>query len=110
MEDEDEVEAFEITDHDIMHAGLLGLGFRPYKSKKRLKEEGTYGMFAEYDSDEDDSYGGGRRKKDYSRPLSFISGGVVQKGKDKEDQEDDDDREGNDASCILYLHYIRLHS
>lgn len=98
MEEEEEVESFEITDHDIMHAGLLGLGFRPYKSSKRLKEEATYGMWAEYDSDEGDRYGSGssgRRKKDYSRPLSFISGGVVQKGKDENEEEnDDDDREG----------------
>jgi tuftelin-interacting protein 11 len=104
MADEDEVEAFEITDHDILHAGLLGLGYRPYKSGKRLKEEATYGMWAECDSDEGDSYGGGRRKMDYGRPLSFISGGVVQKGKDNDDEDDnDEDKEGMCNPMDLFL-------
>lgn len=85
MEEEEEVEAFEFTDNDLKQAGFLGLGFRPYKSRGRLKEEATYGMWAEYDSDEETN-SSGRRKKDYSRPLSFISGGVVQKGKDNEEK------------------------
>ncbi|XP_031564669.1 tuftelin-interacting protein 11-like [Actinia tenebrosa] len=109
MEEEEEVESFEITDNDIMHAGLLGLGFRPYKSSKRLKEEATYGMWAEYDSDEGDSYGRGKRKKDYSRPLSFISGGVVQKGKQNEEdeEENDDDKEENSSGSEESEHKSR---
>lgn len=85
MDEEQEVESFEITENDIQQAGFLGLGFRPYKSRGRLKEEATYGLWAEYDSD-DESSSTGRRKKDYSRPLSFISGGVVQKGKNDGDE------------------------
>lgn len=85
MDEEEEVESFEITDNDLLQVGMLGLGFRPYKSRGRLKEESTYGMWAEYDSD-DESSSTGRRKKDYSRPMNFISGGIVQKGKKDEDQ------------------------
>ncbi|KAK3740880.1 hypothetical protein QZH41_003480 [Actinostola sp. cb2023] len=91
MAEEEEVEAFEITDNDLKQVGFLGLGYRPYKSRGRLKEEATYGMWAEYDSDDDRSAVGGRRKKDDSRPLSFISGGVVQKGKDDDEFDEDDD-------------------
>ena len=87
-----EVEDFEITDYDLMEG--FGLGFR---RRKMTKEEAIYGMWAEKDSDDDERSGGfsGRRKKDYSKPLNFVSGGVVQKGKDK--TEDD----GRLACCYL---------
>ena len=86
MDDDVEVEDFEITDMDLMHG--LGLGFR---RRKMTKEEAIYGMWADKDSDDDDGPVGytGRRKKDYSKPLNFVSGGIVQKGKDKKNTDDD---------------------
>ncbi|EDO49456.1 predicted protein [Nematostella vectensis] len=95
MADHDEMEDFEITDQDLMHAGL-GLGFRHRKSSKRAKEEAIYGLWAEHDSDDEGGYGGGRRKKDYSRPLSFISGGIVQKGKDKKEDGEEENEENQE--------------
>ena len=85
MDDDVEVEDFEVTDYDLMFGmrGGLGLGS---KRKKTSKEHAIYGIWAQHDSDEDESYGGfGRKsKKDYSKPLNFVSGGIVQKGKEKE--------------------------
>ena len=86
MADDDvEVEDFEITDYDMMEG--LGLGFR---RRKMTKEEAIYGMWAERDSDDDEGPSGfaGKRRKDYSKPLSFVSGGIVQKGKDKSNEDD----------------------
>ncbi|KAK2564694.1 Tuftelin-interacting protein 11 [Acropora cervicornis] len=93
--DDVEVENFEITDMDLMHG--FGLGFR---RRKMTKEEAIYGMWAEKDSDEDDIPSGytGRRKKDYSKPLNFVSGGIVQKGKDKNKEDDDAVSVGSSAS------------
>ena len=85
MDDDVEVEDFEITDYDLMQG--FGLGFR---RKRMTKEEAIYGMWAEKDSDDDERSSGfsGRRKKDYSKPLNFVSGGIVQKGKDKNTEDD----------------------
>ena len=85
MADDVEVEDFEITDYDLMEG--LGLGFR---RRKMTKEEAIYGMWADRDSDDDEGPSGysGRRKKDYSKPLNFVSGGIVQKGKDKNIEDD----------------------
>mgnify|MGYP000023012362 CR=1 FL=1 len=92
--DDVEVENFEITDMDLMHG--FGLGFR---RRKMTKEEAIYGMWAEKDSDDDDIPSGfsGRRKKDYSKPLNFVSGGIVQKGKDK--NKEDDGELSNNLTC-----------
>ena len=85
MDDDVEVEDFEITDFDLMQG--FGLGFR---KKRMTKEEAIYGMWAEKDSDDDERSSGfsGKRKKDYSKPLNFVSGGIVQKGKDKNTEDD----------------------
>ena len=80
MDDDVEVEDFEITDRDLMEG--FGLGFRRHRM---TKEEAIYGMWAERDSDDDEGPRGysKKRKKDYTKPLNFVSGGIVQKGKDK---------------------------
>ena len=79
MDDDVEVEDFEITDYDLMQG--FGLGFR---RRRMTKEEAIYGMWADKDSDDEGPSGySGRRKKDYTKPLNFVSGGIVQKGKDK---------------------------
>ena len=88
MDDDVEVEDFEVSDYDLLFGmrGGLGLGT---KRKKRTKEHAIYGIWSQADSDDEDSYGGlGRKsKKDYSKPLSFVSGGIVQKGGEKEGKE-----------------------
>ena len=80
MDDDVEVEDFEITDRDLMEG--FGLGFRRHRM---TKEEAIYGIWAERDSDDDEGARGysKKRKKDYTKPLNFVSGGIVQKGKDK---------------------------
>ena len=80
MDDDVEVEDFEITDRDLMEG--FGLGFRRHRM---TREEAIYGMWAERDSDDDEGPRGysKKRKKDYTKPLNFVSGGIVQKGKDK---------------------------
>lgn len=84
MADEVEVEDFEITDYDLMQGFGLGFGRR-----KMTKEEAIYGMWAERDSDDGERPSfSGRRKKDYTKPLNFVSGGIVQKGKDKNIEDD----------------------
>ncbi|XP_020609347.1 tuftelin-interacting protein 11-like [Orbicella faveolata] len=95
MDDDVEVEDFEITDYDLMQG--FGLGFR---KKRMTKEEAIYGMWAEKDSDDDERSSGfsGKRKKDYSKPLNFVSGGIVQKGKDKNAEDDDVASVGSSAS------------
>lgn len=95
MDDDVEVEDFEITDYDLMQG--FGLGFR---KKRMTKEEAIYGMWADKDSDDDERSSGfsGKRKKDYSKPLNFVSGGIVQKGKDKNAEDDDVASVGSSAS------------
>ena len=83
MDDDQEVEEFGITDYDLMQGMGMGLG---YRKRRFTKEQAIYGMWAEKDSDDEGGYGG-RKTKDYSKPLNFVSGGVVQKGKkDKKDE------------------------
>ena len=85
MDDDVEVEDFEITDRDLMEG--FGLGFRRHRM---TREEAIYGMWAERDSDDDEGPRGysKKRKKDYTKPLNFVSGGIVQKGKDKNVDDD----------------------
>ena len=84
MADDVEFEDFEITDYDLMEG--MGLGFR---RRKMTKEDAIYGIWADKDSDDDDRPSfSGKRKKDYTKPLNFVSGGVVQKGKDKKTDDD----------------------
>ncbi|RMX42264.1 hypothetical protein pdam_00009851 [Pocillopora damicornis] len=94
MADDVEFEDFEITDYDLMEG--MGLGFR---RRKMTKEDAIYGIWADKDSDDDDRPSfSGKRKKDYTKPLNFVSGGVVQKGKDKKTDDDDAASVGSSAS------------
>ena len=99
MEDDVEVEEFGITDYDLMQGLGMGLG---YGRRKMTKEQAIYGMWAEKDSDDEDNYGG-RRTKDYSKPLNFVSGGVVQKGKKKKKEDVKEGDEGNQLMLSLFL-------
>lgn len=94
MADDVEVEDFEITDYDLMEG--MGLGFR---RRKMTREDAIYGIWADRDSDDDDRPSfSGKRKKDYTKPLNFVSGGVVQKGKDKKTEDDDAASVGSSTS------------
>lgn len=95
MDDDVEVEDFEITDRDLMEG--FGLGFIRHRM---TREEAIYGMWAERDSDDDEGPRGysKKRKKDYTKPLNFVSGGIVQKGKDKSVDDDDTASVGSSAS------------
>lgn len=98
------------------------------------------GIWADDSGDEDDGSGGSRpsfrgaggqrRKHNYSAPVSFVSGGVQQTGKQKapknkdkidkgddsgdsdDEEENDDDLDGrrgkndtpNSSRCVRYLH------
>jgi tuftelin-interacting protein 11 len=110
----EEYERFEITDYDLDNE------FNPNRNRRRpTKKQQIYGkimkkkirlkfkfkrlmmisgIFAD-DSDDDggnnsELFQGGKRKgaKDYTAPVSFISGGVQQSGKKKEDDETDEDQ------------------
>lgn len=116
----EEYERFEITDYDLDNE------FNPNRNRRRpTKKQQIYGWFSKRfqvhriisivlgvfgdDSDEDEGQQsgftgskGGRGFKDYTAPVSFISGGVQQSGKKKDevqkisddDEEDDIQRPG----------------
>uniref|UniRef100_A0A915I3X5 G-patch domain-containing protein n=1 Tax=Romanomermis culicivorax TaxID=13658 RepID=A0A915I3X5_ROMCU len=102
----DGFEKFEINDYDLDYA------FNPLKRRKRAtKHNQTYGIFSnEEENDESENedqagpsdakgfgfLGGGRRRKDYSAPVSFVSGGV-KKGDKVEDEGDEIDKEDSDV-------------
>ncbi|XP_030624450.1 tuftelin-interacting protein 11 [Chanos chanos] len=88
-EDEDgvEIERFEVSEWDLANE------FNPERRRHRqTKEEATYGIWAEYDSDDERPSFGGKRAKDYSAPVNFVSAGL-RKTAAEEKQE-----EGSDAS------------
>uniref|UniRef100_A0A3Q3AQV5 Tuftelin-interacting protein 11 n=1 Tax=Kryptolebias marmoratus TaxID=37003 RepID=A0A3Q3AQV5_KRYMA len=67
-----EVESFEVTDWDLANE------FNPDRRRfRQTKEQATYGIWAERDSDEDERPSfGGKKSKDYTVPVSFVSGGL----------------------------------
>ncbi|XP_034026045.1 tuftelin-interacting protein 11 [Thalassophryne amazonica] len=89
-----EVESFEVTDWDLANE------FNANRVKHRqTKEEATYGIWAEKDSDEDERPSfGGKRSKDYAAPVNFVSAGLrksaaeekQQKGEKGTDESDED--------------------
>merc|ERR1712157_174912 len=75
-------EDFELDDRDLMAAaGLL-------KRKRQSKHKQTYGIWADESDGEEDarpSFSTGKRKKDYTAPVSFVSGGTKAGTKEKEE-------------------------
>ncbi|MEE6499304.1 hypothetical protein FKM82_003404 [Ascaphus truei] len=66
-----EMENFEITDWDLQNE------FNPNRRRHfQTKEEATYGMWAERDSDDERPSFGGKKSRDYSAPVNFISAGI----------------------------------
>ncbi|PIO65531.1 g-patch domain protein [Teladorsagia circumcincta] len=77
MAEEDEgMEAFDFDERDLEFA--LNPGRRHYQTKNQA----TYGIWADRESDEDEAYDrpsfGKKARKDYSAPINFISGGIKQ--------------------------------
>ncbi|XP_053576508.1 tuftelin-interacting protein 11 [Bombina bombina] len=82
-----EMESFEITDWDIQNE------FNPNRRRHwQTKEEATYGMWAEQDSDDERPSFGGKRSKDYTAPVNFISAGIRKPaGEEKSDDDSEDE-------------------
>ncbi|CAB3360945.1 Hypothetical predicted protein [Cloeon dipterum] len=105
---DDEVEKFEITDHDLESE------FNPFRNRGRLsKNKQIYGIWAD-DSDEDvagsssrkPSFHATKKRQSYTAPVSFVAGGVQQAGKkdekkpkeENQDEEEDDEPHQNTSS------------
>ncbi|NXR41300.1 TFP11 protein, partial [Zosterops hypoxanthus] len=83
-----EMESFEVSDWDLQNE------FNPHRQRHRqTKEEATYGVWAERDSDEERPSFGGKRSRDYSAPVSFVSAGLRKSAAEEISDEDSDDDE-----------------
>ncbi|CAB1322050.1 unnamed protein product [Coregonus sp. 'balchen'] len=79
-----EVEKFEVTEWDLANE------FNPERRRHRqTKEEAVYGIWAERgDSDDERPSFGGKRSKDYSAPVNFVSAGLRKSAaEDKQQQQ-----------------------
>lgn len=89
-----EIENFEITDWDIANE------FNTNRVRRRpTKNQQIYGIWAddEDDGEERPSFQSSRKQKDFTAPISFVSGGVRQVGKPEEKKEESED-EGSPSS------------
>ncbi|MBN3311825.1 TFP11 protein, partial [Atractosteus spatula] len=83
-----EVERFEVTDWDLENE------FNPDRRRHRqTKEEATYGVWAERDSDDERPSFGGKRSRDYTAPVSFVSAALTHLCAEERAQEGSDDSE-----------------
>ncbi|KAM6423077.1 tuftelin-interacting protein 11 [Liasis olivaceus] len=93
-----EMESFEVSEWDLQNE------FNPNRQRHRqTKEEAIYGMWAERDSDEERPSFGGKRSRDYSAPVSFISAGL-KKGaaapaEEEEEEGPDEDSEEEEGGA-----------
>ncbi|XP_053726850.1 tuftelin-interacting protein 11 [Synchiropus splendidus] len=78
-----EVESFEVTEWDLANE------FNPERRRHRqTKEQATYGIWADKDSDDDDRPSfGGKRAKDYTAPVNFVSAGLKKTAVEEQQQE-----------------------
>ncbi|XP_028314316.1 tuftelin-interacting protein 11 [Gouania willdenowi] len=93
-EDGVEMESFEVTDWDLANE------FNPERHRHRQsKEQATYGIWADRDSDDDERPSfGGKRSKDYTAPVSFVSAGLRKTAAEEEQskaERDSDDSDDN---------------
>ncbi|XP_033476196.1 tuftelin-interacting protein 11 [Epinephelus lanceolatus] len=88
-----EIESFEVTEWDLANE------FNPDRRRHRqTKEQATYGIWADRDSDEDERPSfGGKKSKDYTVPVSFVSGGL-RKSAAEEKQHQQKEEGGSDDS------------
>ncbi|MED6292995.1 Tuftelin-interacting protein 11 [Characodon lateralis] len=91
-----EVESFEVTDWDLANE------FNPDRRRfRQSKEQATYGIWADRDSDEDERPSfGGKRSKDYTTPVSFVSAGLRKTAAEEKQQQQEggSDDSDNDSS------------
>ncbi|NXB05950.1 TFP11 protein, partial [Cnemophilus loriae] len=66
-----EMQNFEMSDWDLQKEFNLH-----QQQHRQTKEEATYGMWAEHDSDEEQPSFGGKCSRGYLAPMSFISAGL----------------------------------
>uniref|UniRef100_A0A8C7C9Q5 Tuftelin-interacting protein 11 n=1 Tax=Oncorhynchus kisutch TaxID=8019 RepID=A0A8C7C9Q5_ONCKI len=95
-EEEDEgveVEKFEVTEWDLANE------FNPERRRHRqTKEEAVYGIWAERgDSDDERPSFGGKRSKDYSAPVSFVSAGLRKSAAEEKQQQQQIDGGSDDS-------------
>ncbi|KAK1893091.1 Tuftelin-interacting protein 11 [Dissostichus eleginoides] len=97
-EDGVEVESFEVTEWDLANE------FNPERRKHRpTKDQATYGIWADRDSDEDERPSfGGKNSKDYTAPVNFVSAGLRKSAAEEKQQKaeggsDDSEDEGPSA-------------
>lgn len=99
---EDEMESFEITDYDLDNE------FNTNRFRRKLsKKQQMLGMWAD-DSDEEEETSRpsmrvtNKGPKNYTAPVNFVSGGIQQAGKPKEEKKgknvDDDDDNDDDET------------
>jgi len=86
MSSEEEVEQFEVTEHDLKDA------FFPGFRRRFTKEQAIYGMWAEDDGTGRRGLGSGRSRGDYTSPMDFISGGFTQKPEDDSNDSSNDEK------------------
>ncbi|XP_077601219.1 tuftelin-interacting protein 11-like [Stigmatopora nigra] len=86
-----DIEKFEITDWDLANE------FNPDRRRHRqTKEQMTYGIWAQGDSDEDERPSfGGKRAKDYTAPVNFVSAGIRKTAADEKQQKDEEEASDN---------------
>ena len=86
-----EVERFEVTEEDLQNE------FNPNRKRFKLsKEQAIYGMWADDSDDERPAFG--KKQKDYTAPVSFVTGGIkvgdkVTKAEEDEEQEEEESDE-----------------
>ncbi|KAA8592292.1 hypothetical protein FQN60_017747 [Etheostoma spectabile] len=93
-----EIESFEVTDWDLANE------FNPDRRRHRqTKDQATYGIWADRDSDEDERPSfGGKKSKDYSAPVNFVSAGLRKSAAEEKQQQveggsDDSEEDGPSA-------------
>lgn len=88
-----EVEQFEITDDDVYSS------FNLRKGRRQTKNQATFGIWADPDSDDERPGfgGGGKKKSDFTAPIGFVSGGIKQGDKTIKPGEEEEDADDNDA-------------
>ncbi|XP_048777997.2 tuftelin-interacting protein 11-like [Ostrea edulis] len=94
-----EVEKFEVTEDDLANE------FYPRGGRRQTKNQAIYGMWANSD-DEDNTpgFGGGRRKrKDYTAPIGFVSGGIKQGSKIKKEGEGEEDSSDSEKDIQIQM-------
>ncbi|XP_059396951.1 tuftelin-interacting protein 11-like isoform X2 [Carassius carassius] len=88
------IEKFEVSEWDLANE------FNPDRRRHRqTKEEATYGIWAEHDSDDERPSFGGERSKDYSAPVNFVSSGLRKTAAEEkvEQKGSDGSSDGGDA-------------